>query len=305
MGQRDDNNRRYLKHTIGGTFAGISGTIFGHPLDTVKVRLQTQRTLYNGMIDCLIKILRTEGFYNGLFRGITSPMANMAFLNSIAFGLFEKSKHVVSDFAKTHFHEEKSKKIEPFIAGGMVGIMSSFFSTPFDVVKIRLQLDNITERKLKGTLHAARYLYKNFGLSVFYLGTIVNLCREVLFAAAYFGSYDTLKRYLCGLCNKYDMPNYQFFAILVSGGCAGMLGWGSSFPLDVIKSVKQSQPLEGISWRNRGKSTAQIVKERMKQSGLSGFYRGVSPSLIRAFIVSATRFSVYELVLAICRKLDI
>lgn len=261
--------------------------------------------MYNGMIDCLIKILKTEGFYNGLFRGIMSPMANMAFLNSVAFGLFEKSKQVVSNFSKTYFHHESAKKMEPFIAGGMVGVMSSIFSTPFDVVKIRLQLDNISERKLKGTMHATKYLYKNFGLSVFYLGTVVNLFREVIFAAAYFGSYETLKKYLGDLFERCGIPKNQFFAILISGGCAGMLGWGCSFPLDVIKSIKQSQPLEGITWRNRGLTTSEIFKERMQHAGFSGFYRGISPSLIRAFIVSSTRFSAYELVLAVFRKLEI
>lgn len=303
MDEPEDKNK-YLKHVIGGTFAGISGTIFGHPLDTIKVRLQTQGFLYKGMIDCFYKILKNEGFYKGLFRGIMSPMANMAFLNSIAFGLFEKSKASISKISHQHFTKETAQKIEPFIAGGLVGVLSSFFSTPFDVIKIRLQLDNISEKRLKGTVHATKYIYRNYGLSVFYLGTIVNLYREVLFASAYFGSYETLKRVLGRAFDSYGFQT-QFFPILISGGCAGMLGWGCSFPLDVIKSIKQSQPLEGITWRNRGLSSSDIWKERIQQRGLSGFYRGIGPSLIRAFIVSSTRFSAYELVVTLFIKFDV
>src|SRR5690606_15298818 len=102
----------------------------------------------------------------------------------------------------------------PFIAGGTVGVMSSFFSTPFDNIKIRLQLDNINERKLKGTLHATRYIFKKYGLSAFYLGTIVNLIREVIFAAAYFGSYQTFKDNLSEISEKFGFIQPQAVVFL-------------------------------------------------------------------------------------------
>ncbi len=60
-----------------GTFAGIMGTVFGmahynfmvrssvnlpagHPLDTIKVRLQTQ-SHYKSALDCAVQLFRKEG----------------------------------------------------------------------------------------------------------------------------------------------------------------------------------------------------------------------------------------------------
>lgn len=250
-------------------------------------------------------MIRNEGVFKGLFRGIGSPMANMAFLNAVAFGLFDQSKKLAT-FLNTKYlgNKPQLQKYEPFFAGGLVGIGSAFFSTPFDVVKIRLQLDNVTLQQYRGTIHASKMLFRDHGTSVFFLGSVVNLYREVLFAAAYFGVYDTLKHKLDHFFVSHGVES-PHLAILVSGGFAGMVGWGISFPLDVIKSVKQSQPVEGITWKNRGLSSMSIAKERIRTLGFSGFYRGIGPSLIRACIVSSTRFSAYEFVVTMCNKVNI
>lgn len=55
------------------------------PLDTVKVKMQTFPSLYNGMSRCLLETFRKDGFFRGLYAG-TSPaiIANVA-ENSILF----------------------------------------------------------------------------------------------------------------------------------------------------------------------------------------------------------------------------
>lgn len=47
-------------------FLGAAGVIAGYPLDTVKVKIQTQemssgKVMYNGTFDCLAKIVNKEG----------------------------------------------------------------------------------------------------------------------------------------------------------------------------------------------------------------------------------------------------
>lgn len=46
--------------TAGG-FGGICTVISGHPLDTIKVRLQTMPGEYSGTLDALKKIVAREG----------------------------------------------------------------------------------------------------------------------------------------------------------------------------------------------------------------------------------------------------
>lgn len=87
-----------------GTFGGIAQTIAGHPLDTVKVRLQTQVTVpgqlpqFAGMVDCFRKTVKGEGFF-GLYKGAASPMAGAMAMNAALFFSYGQSKHIVTHFA--------------------------------------------------------------------------------------------------------------------------------------------------------------------------------------------------------------
>ena len=59
-----------------GVLAGIAGTLVVYPIDSVKTRLQNQKTtgsagemMYTGYKDCLQKVIKYEGWralYNGL-----------------------------------------------------------------------------------------------------------------------------------------------------------------------------------------------------------------------------------------------
>lgn len=55
------------------------------PLDTVKVKMQTFPHLYKGMVDCLVKTYKNDGFVRGLYAGtLPAVVANVA-ENSVLF----------------------------------------------------------------------------------------------------------------------------------------------------------------------------------------------------------------------------
>lgn len=62
---------------VAGTFVvnpGWSQVVVMQPFEIIKVRLQTQSAtnkLYNGIYDCLTKIIKNEGFF-ALYKGILS-----------------------------------------------------------------------------------------------------------------------------------------------------------------------------------------------------------------------------------------
>ena len=64
----------------------------GYPLDTVKVKIQTQDPskggqVYRGTFDCLRQLVRSQGV-SGLYRGMTSPLTGVAAINAICFGVY-------------------------------------------------------------------------------------------------------------------------------------------------------------------------------------------------------------------------
>ena len=223
----------------------------------------------------------------GLFRGLASPMLSLTLLNSVAFGLYGWCKDFIRENNKNSAFVDK---YQYYLAGCGVGFASSWLSTPFEVVKVRMQ--HSSGKQYAGSTDAALKLVRAHGASVLYTGNVVNTWREMLFCTVYFGGYENLKILYTQQLQAVGSPNPQL-AILLAGGCAGVLGWLTSYPLDVVKNLKQTQPLEG-SWWSRGANSFTLTKQRWIEHGLSGFYKGIRPSLIRAFFVSSTRFSAYE-----------
>ena len=87
-------------------------------------------------------------------------------------------------------------------------------------------------------------------------------------------------------------------------GLSGALAWFSSFPLDVVKSNVQGQPISSILSKTNRVRSLDVIGARWKAKGFAGFYSGLGPSVTRAFIVSSTRFSAYEFMLQLLNKWD-
>jgi len=87
-------------------------------------------------------------------------------------------------------------------------------------------------------------------------------------------------------------------AIPTAGGLAGALAWAVSFPLDCVRAGVQGQDLKDYR-RRRG--AWQVFVDLMKTRGVRGLYSGVTPSIVRAFIVSGSRFTAYETALWLLR----
>ena len=68
-------------------------------------------------------------------------------------------------------------------------------------------------------------------------------------------------------------------------GLAGMVNWTIAIPIDTIKSrIQASQSPIG-----------QVIKDLYQQGGIKSFFRGLTPTLLRAFPASAALFGGVEL----------
>jgi hypothetical protein len=78
---------------LAGFCSGINVTLVGHPLETIKVRLQTQPSppnhMYDGVLDCVRKTIKWEGPM-GLYKGVGAPLGGQLFFRSLLFGVYAK-----------------------------------------------------------------------------------------------------------------------------------------------------------------------------------------------------------------------
>jgi solute carrier family 25 carnitine/acylcarnitine transporter 20/29 len=97
--------------------------------------------------------------------------------------------------------------------------------------------------------------------------------------------------------------------VLLCGGLAGVITWASIFPLDVIKTrvqtqVLQSGPVAGNTEHRallqseappRARlSSIEIAQHAYRTEGAGVFFRGLGICSVRAFVVNAVQWAVYE-----------
>jgi hypothetical protein len=202
-----------------------------------------------------------------------------------------------------------------FLAGSLTGASIGVFSTPFDLVKVQAQLasaharSSTTAAAAHGTSSASataaasaagngrgsswqtcKRLVSDHGIGVLYRGYAVNTLREILFATTYFGLYEHLKAGLTSALQATAPAIPAPVAVVAAGSLSGMSGWAVSFPLDVLKA--NIQGARSLAGPPVGLWTA--ARAQWSAAGLSGFYRGIVPTMMRSMLVSGVRFSAYE-----------
>jgi hypothetical protein len=124
-----------------------------------------------------------------------------------------------------------------------------------------------------------------------------------LFSRSSRSSRSSIGGYDSGDGTDYKAPAWT---IPFAGGISGAWAWFVSFPLDCVKAGIQGQTLSTVAENgeriknDKLQKMNAVFRDLIKTKGWRGLYAGVSPSIMRAFIVSSSRFSAYELVVKLC-----
>eukprot|EP00842_Homolaphlyctis_polyrhiza_P001980 jgi/Hompol1/2783/HPOL_006161-RA len=224
------------------------------------VRLQTQHQghlrRYNGVWGCFTSIIREEKIH-GLFKGMASPLVGVALINRCTTSLF--ISHLYSRVHDLYGSALRSVSKTPesptimdiFWAGCISGFVNGFFSSPMELVKIRLQNQDGAGKPLySGPMDCVRKIYARQGIVGLYKGLGTTLIREtpsyggwyIFFfsnpcAKTYFAAYELMTRMILP---KDADPSQPSARLLFAGGMAGVVGWLSTYPVDVVKTRLQS-----------------------------------------------------------------
>eukprot|EP01114_Cavostelium_apophysatum_P008890 TRINITY_DN2184_c0_g1_i1.p1 TRINITY_DN2184_c0_g1~~TRINITY_DN2184_c0_g1_i1.p1 ORF type:complete len:295 (+),score=42.26 TRINITY_DN2184_c0_g1_i1:158-1042(+) len=274
-----------IKDIFAGTVAGIGQCFVGHPLDTIKVRLQTSDK-YAGTVDCFKTTVKEEGLL-GLYKGVQSPLVGMAALNSVTFLSYGQAKA----FLKKDENDQLS--ISQILGAGLfVGLTVAFVECPVDLFKSQLQTQYGTGTpKYNGFIDCATKIWRNHGLRGIYQGFSATLLRDIPANAAYFGAYEIARRNM--VQPGQDVAQLPAWKVLIAGGIGGMSYWATTFPFDVVKSKIQtdSTNVSERKYHGLGDAFAKIYKAE----GANGFWKGITPCMLRSFPANAVCFLLYEL----------
>ncbi|KAM4676874.1 solute carrier family 25 member 48 isoform 1-T1 [Discoglossus pictus] len=296
---------------IAGYLGGAASVIVGHPLDTVKTRLQVGLR-YGNTFNCILKIYRNENVL-GFFKGMSFPLASIAIYNSVVFGVFSNTQRLICQ------HQNRDSRKSPdlvclTVSSMLAGCVSVGIGGPVDLVKIRLQMQTqpIISGKVsinhsssllhyqtayKGPIHCVHSIIKQDGFSGVYRGAGAMILRDIPGYCLYFIPYTCI----CEWLTKEGHTAPSAASVWIAGGIAGAISWGTATPMDVVKSRLQADGVYSSKYRG----VADCIKQSYQNEGFKVFFRGVTVNAVRGFPMSAAMFLTYELSLKAMKKTEV
>ncbi|KAM0752086.1 carnitine/acyl carnitine carrier [Meredithblackwellia eburnea MCA 4105] len=302
-----------------GTVAGVASLLCGHPFDTVKVRLQCQETgapAYRNAWHAFLSIIKEEKV-SGLYKGVTSPMLGVAAVNASVFGFYGLAMRFQLDNPA-----DTPTLTQICIAGTTSGFFTSALTTPIERLKILQQTypSHLPEPTLLSLLRRS-------SLRSLYRGLTPTILRDTAYGP-YFLTYEVVSRGWPATQGRYHADLHEeiesetkevgWARLLLAGGAAGIVGWGSTFAIDVVKSRMQAtEPYIPIPAPNsKSIESSSLVLERKphpyrttwstfvnsyEAEGWKVFTSGLGPTLLRSIPVNMVCFVVFEAVIGAFR----
>jgi solute carrier family 25 thiamine pyrophosphate transporter 19 len=296
---------------MAGAFAGMLSRVVVAPLDVIKIRMQVQvepvgggGTLgagkYRGIAQCARTILKEEGA-RGLWAGTVPALFLWVPYTAVQFAALGEFKRVARENGG-----DPEKPPLAFLGGAVAGATATVVTYPFDVMRTVLAAQG-SPRVYDSLPAAAAGILKNRGPAGLYAGVGVTLLEIAPASAIQFGVYALLRDVVCSdsaSSSRTDQSSRrESISPLLNAACgfgAGSVARVIIHPLDVVKKRFQVAGLaRSLRYGERVataefSSFASAFATILRKEGVRGFYKGLTPGLIKSAPASAITFAAYE-----------
>jgi solute carrier family 25 protein 34/35 len=132
-----------------GGIATSTAAIVTNPMDVVKSRLQVQgelhkydptKLVYRGQLDAVVKIFNSEGYINGLQKGLAPAMAYQFCMNGMRLGTYSLLSTATQNLMPEY------NFIRLLLCGAFSGMVGACSASPLFLVKTRMQIQSNTSK---------------------------------------------------------------------------------------------------------------------------------------------------------------
>ena len=230
-----------------GAFGGLCSLLVGHPLDTIKVRMQTRPPGGTTSVARTALELMSEGgvrSVTALYRGASATAA----LALPRFALVFHANAWGRSSYRDAFPDREIGDLGEVLFGGLCSqlLVVPLLVAPLERIKVLMQSD---PRRHRGQLSCLRFVLARSGVRLgLYKGVLATYARDLPSFAVYFSAYEWLRRLtgaaeLEGCGQERDYTGW-IWRTLLSGGLAGVAGWAVAIPMDTVKNRHQAS-MEG------------------------------------------------------------
>ncbi|VDP67837.1 unnamed protein product [Echinostoma caproni] len=235
-----------------------------HPLDLIKVHLQTQQKKEVGMIGMGIRVFKRDGFF-ALYNGISASILRQLTYSMTRFGMYETYKQKKG--GKMSFAESGVVACVSGFCGGIVG-------NPADMVNVRMQNDMkipaAERRNYKHAIDGIIQVIKKEGTMKLFSGVSMTSLRAAFMTFGQLAFYDKFKILLINTGYFDDKPLTHMMASASAAGVATCI----TQPFDVMKTRLMNAP--------PGKYSGLVsCGLDIAVTGPLGFFKGLVPAFIR------------------------
>ncbi|KAJ2893940.1 mitochondrial thiamine pyrophosphate transporter, partial [Coemansia aciculifera] len=175
--------------------------------------------------------------------------------------------------------------------GATAGVVSRAFVSPFDVVKITLQLETrqrsygILRPSSDGMIACASRILRKEGMRGFFKGNLSAEYLYLTYGAVQFLTFDTIE----GMLRRVGVLPKRARSF-IGGALAGAVATSATYPLDLLRTRFIAQE---TSNRVHTSIVGALVQIRAEE-GLRGFYRGLWPACLQIMPYMGIVFTSYD-----------
>ncbi|KAF3446970.1 hypothetical protein FNV43_RR12150 [Rhamnella rubrinervis] len=282
----------------------------------------------------ILQVIRTEG-WGGLYSGLKPSLLGTAASQGIYYYFYQVFKNKAEAIAAARREKGRGDgsvgMFSWLVVAAIAGSLNVLLTNPIWVLVTRMQTHTQVERKIMeerkkdllreaseirltdstlqdklaeldslkprpyGTMHAAREVYAEAGITGFWKGiipTLIMVCNPSIQFMIYESSLKHLRAKRAA--NKQGLKNITALEVFLLGALAKLGATVSTYPLLVVKSRLQAKQEIGGNVSLRYSGTFDAIIKMIRYEGLPGFYMGMNTKIVQSVFAASVLFVVKE-----------
>ncbi|CAH0694296.1 unnamed protein product [Spodoptera exigua] len=306
--QSTNKKTTLYESAVAGGMAGAITRAVAQPLDVLKIRFQLQLepirngSKYSSILQAVSSIVKEEGILTLWSGHVPAQFLSISY-GILQFSVFEQLTQVCQS-SDLQFYNAHKHWIN-FSNGGVAAAVGTVASFPFDTVRTRLIAEQKTKKAYKGFTHAITSMVRTEGVGALYKGLTPTLGQIAPHAGIQFAVYRFLTDsvfkkipFFQRQATVHSVVESSLVANIIAGSIAGFVSKTAIYPFDLVKKRLQIQGFQQHR-QSFGKQMyctglLDCVKLTITVEGFLALYKGYGPSMLKAVLVSAMHFAVYD-----------
>jgi solute carrier family 25 iron transporter 28/37 len=186
FGGDKENPYQFVQTGSAGILATLMSDAVLVPMDAVKQKRQLSLIPYKGNIDCIQRVIKSEGV-TALYAGYTTTLTMNVPYNFVYFATYETLRR---------FFKSDPEAYDPLahvLAGGGAGVTAAALSNPLDVAKTRLQTQGDVGKMYHGMVDALKTIWREEGWAGYSRGVVPRMVFHSMSAGICWSVYEYMK----------------------------------------------------------------------------------------------------------------